>query len=59
MIVRLLRPWKFWNVGRILAECPDGTANMLIKRGMAERVVQQAQVSQADKERVKRERVRG
>lgn len=56
MIVRLLRPWKFWSVGRILSDCPDGVANTLIKRGHAERVVPQVQ---PDKERVKRERVRG
>lgn len=38
MIVRLLQPWKFRKVGSILSDVPDGTANMLIKRGHAEQV---------------------
>jgi predicted XRE-type DNA-binding protein len=53
MIVRLLKPWKFWSVGRILSDCPDGAANMLIKRGVAE------QVQQVKQEKPKKERVRG
>jgi predicted XRE-type DNA-binding protein len=51
MIVKLLKPWKFWSVGRILSDCPDGAANMLIKRGVAEQVKPQ--------EKPKKERVRG
>lgn len=38
MIVRLLKPWKGRRVGSILAECPDGVANMLLKRGLVEAV---------------------
>lgn len=38
MIVRLLRPWKFFHVGKILNDCPDGVANLLIRRGHAEEV---------------------
>lgn len=38
MIVRLLKPWKARRVGTILADCPDGAANLLIKRGVAESV---------------------
>jgi hypothetical protein len=35
MIVRLLRPWKAQRVGKILAQVPDGVANLLIKRKFA------------------------
>lgn len=38
MKVRLLKPWKYQKVGKILNEMPDGAANMLIKRGFAEQV---------------------
>lgn len=51
MIVRLLKPWKFWKVGRVLSDCPDGAANMLIKRGVAEQVAKQ--------EKPKKERASG
>jgi hypothetical protein len=39
MIVRLLKPWKYRKVGTILAEVPDGAANMLVRRGFAEEVL--------------------
>jgi hypothetical protein len=38
MIVRLLKPWKARKVGTVLSDCPDGAANVLIKRGFAELV---------------------
>lgn len=41
MIVRLLKPWKFQKVGRVINDMPDGAANMLIKRGVAEQVKQE------------------
>jgi hypothetical protein len=34
MKVRLLKPWKFRAVGTVLSEVPDGTANLLIRRGI-------------------------
>lgn len=52
MIVRLLKPWKFRKVGTILNEVPDGTANLLIRRGIVE-VVKPAD---PPKERGKHER---
>lgn len=38
MKVRLLKPWKFRTVGSVLNAVPDGTANLLIRRGLAEEV---------------------
>lgn len=38
MIVRLLKPWQFRKVGHVFNDMPDGQANMLIKRGLAEPV---------------------
>lgn len=57
MIVRLLKPWKARRVGTILADCPDGAANMLIKRGIAETIRHVAMQSEPQPE-VKRERKR-
>ena len=56
MIVRLLKPWKARRVGTILADCPDGAANLLIKRGVAESVRPEPLPSEPKPER-KRERV--
>lgn len=36
MIVRLLKPWQFRKVGHVFTDMPDGQANALIKRGIAE-----------------------
>lgn len=55
MKVRLLRPWKFRKVGAILADCPDGTANLLIRRGHAEEVKPEQKPIERP---MKRERVR-
>ena len=38
MIVRLLKPWQWRKVGTVLSDCPDGVANILIRRGVAEPV---------------------
>lgn len=38
MMVRLLRPWKTRRVGFVFNDMPDGVANMLIKRNVAEEV---------------------
>lgn len=38
MIVRLLKAWRYRKPGTILNEVPDGAANLLIKRGIVERV---------------------
>jgi len=50
MIVRLLKPWKYRKVGTILNSVPDGTANLLIRRGIVE------VVKPAKPERGKRDR---
>lgn len=42
MMVRLLKPWKAMRVGKIIADMPDGAGNMLIRRGMAEKVKPEA-----------------
>jgi hypothetical protein len=36
MHVRLLRHWQGHKPGRVFAEMPDGAANCLIRRGIAE-----------------------
>lgn len=41
MIVRILKPWKMRKVGTVLNDMPDGTANLLIQRGIVERVQEQ------------------
>lgn len=40
MIVRLIKPWKYKKPGTILNGMPDGAANVLIHRGVAEEVRQ-------------------
>ena len=56
MMVRLLKPWKARRVGTILADCPDGVANMIIKRGLAEMVT--TEVKSEPKPDIKPERKR-
>lgn len=36
MRVRLLKPWKYQKVGKIIADMPDGMANVLIRRKIIE-----------------------
>ena len=36
MMVRLLKSWRYRKVGTVLNEVPDGAANLLIRRGIAE-----------------------
>ena len=38
MQILLLKPWNYQRVGNILPIVPDGLANMLIARGIGERV---------------------
>ena len=54
MIVRLLKPWKGQKVGRILNSVPDGAANLLIKRMIAEEVKPEKAEPQKKVERFKR-----
>jgi hypothetical protein len=56
MIVRLIKPWQFRKVGTVFSDMPDGAANTLIKRGVAEAVVV---VKEQPKKMKGIERVRG
>jgi hypothetical protein len=38
MKVRLLKSWRYRKVGTIFSEMPEGAANLLIRRGVAEAV---------------------
>jgi hypothetical protein len=38
MKVRLLKNWRYRKIGTVLNEVPDGAANLLIRRGIAETV---------------------
>ena len=58
MIVRLLKPWKARRVGTILADCPDGAANLLIKRGVAESVRPEPQLVEPVETKPERKRER-
>lgn len=48
MMVRLLQHWKGWKPGRILADMPDGQANLLIRRKVAAIVEPEPEVQQAE-----------
>lgn len=54
MKVRLLKPWKYRKVGTILAEVPDGVANVLIRRKIVEVVAEPQLIPQEKTERPKR-----